>query len=167
MIPPPLAAWWNELSTRDRRVVAIGLCIVVLMLGWAFVWHPLQLRHASALERVARDRQSLAYVRGAAAVLKGERPQSVTAGADRAGRSLLALADATARSSGLEGALKRVEPVSGRNVRVTFELASFDTLVLWMEALSSDYAIRVTDFSADRGDGIGLVNARVTLEDAP
>lgn len=167
MIPAPLTAYWTSLSRRDRRVAASGLGIVTLLLGWAFVWHPIQLRHAQAVERVAHDRQSLAYVRGAAAALKGERPASATAGAERAGRSLLALADATARKDGLEGALKRVEPVSGRNVRVTFELASFDTLVLWIEGLASDYAIRVTDFSADRADGIGLVNARVTLEDAP
>jgi general secretion pathway protein M len=86
---------------------------------------------------------------------------------DRQGRSLLALADATARSAGLEGALRRVEPVGTSGVRVSFEFASFDVLIAWIEQLTREYGVEATDFSADRADGVGLVNARVTLQDAP
>ncbi|MGA9422237.1 MAG: type II secretion system protein GspM, partial [Rhodanobacteraceae bacterium] len=67
----------------------------------------------------------------------------------------------------LETALKRVEPVGARSVRVTFETAGFDALMRWLEDLSRDYGVEASDFSADRADGIGLVNARVTLEDTP
>ncbi|HJT97092.1 MAG TPA: type II secretion system protein GspM, partial [Rhodanobacteraceae bacterium] len=78
-----------------------------------------------------------------------------------------ALADATARSSGLESALRRVEPVGASGVRVSFEVANFDALIGWIETLAHDYGIEATDFSADRADGVGLVNARVTLQDVP
>ncbi len=93
-------------------------------------------------------------------------PASIRRG-DRQGRSLLALADASARAGGLEGALRRVEPVGASSVRVSFEFARFDALVGWIEGLTRDYGIEATDFSADRADGVGLVNARVTLQDAP
>lgn len=158
--------YWNEASQRDRRVLAGGALVVGLLLGWAYVWHPLRQSHAQLEQRVALDRQSLAFVRSAAATIEGQRA-APRAGAARAGRSLLALADASARDAGLESALRRVEPVNARSVRVTFELASFDAMVLWIEALARDYAVRVTDLSADRADAVGLVNARVTLEDAP
>ena len=36
----------------------------------------------------------------------------------------------------------------------------------WLEALARDYGVQVTDFSADKVEGLGLVNARVTLEDS-
>ncbi|MFI4970566.1 MAG: type II secretion system protein GspM, partial [Lysobacterales bacterium] len=87
--------------------------------------------------------------------------------ADRQGKSLLALADASARGAGLESALKRVEPVGARSVRVSFEAANFDALVQWIEGLSMSYGVEANDLSTDRADGIGLVNARVTLQDAP
>jgi general secretion pathway protein M len=161
-----IRAYWNELSPRDRRVLAIGAVVVAALLGWAFVWHPLDRKRSELEQRVALERQSLAFVRGAAATLAGERP-GAGAGAARAGRSLLALADASARDAGLEAALRRVEPVNARSVRVTLELASFDAMVLWIENLARDYAVRVSDLSADRADAVGLVNARVTLEDAP
>ncbi|MET0225520.1 MAG: type II secretion system protein GspM, partial [Dokdonella sp.] len=59
------------------------------------------------------------------------------------------------------------EPVGARSVRVSFETANFDALVGWIDELSRSYGVEASDFSAERADGIGLVNARVTLQDAP
>jgi general secretion pathway protein M len=52
-------------------------------------------------------------------------------------------------------------------VRASFEFVSFDSLIAWIEQLARDYGVQITDFSADRVDATGLVNARVTLEDVP
>ncbi len=51
-------------------------------------------------------------------------------------------------------------------MRVTFEVASFDMMVDWLSQLARDYGVRVSDFSADKVEGLGLVNARVTLEES-
>jgi general secretion pathway protein M len=85
--------------------------------------------------------------------------------ADRGGKSLLALADVSARGAGLADALKRVEPSGARSVRVSFEAANFDALIGWVEGLARDYGVEASDFSADRVEGLGLVNARVVLEE--
>ncbi len=162
-----IRAWWTGLAPREQRVVAIGAVVVALMLGWALVWHPLAAKRAELREAVDAQRRDLAYVRVAAAEVERLRAAGTRSRADRQGRSLLALADATARSHGLESALRRVEPVGTASVRVSFELASFDALIDWIEGLTRDYGIVATDFSADRADGVGLVNARVTLQDAP
>jgi general secretion pathway protein M len=37
----------------------------------------------------------------------------------------------------------------------------------WIEGMARDHGVQITDFSADRVDASGLVNARVTLEDVP
>jgi len=162
-----MRAWWSTLAVREQRMVAVGAIVVALLLGWALVWHPLALKRAELLDTVDAERRDLAYVRVAAAEVERLRAAGTHSRADRQGRSLLALADATARAGGLEGALRRVEPVSSSSVRVSFESARFDALVAWIENLTRDYGIEATDFSADRADGVGLVNARVTLEDAP
>jgi general secretion pathway protein M len=148
-------------------MLAGGGLIVALMLGWALVWHPLSLKRAELRDAVDAERRDLAYVRVEAAEVERLRAAGTHSRADRQGRSLLALADATARAGGLEGALRRVEPVGATSVRVSFEFARFDALIGWIENLTRDYGIETTDFSADRADGVGLVNARVTLEDAP
>ncbi|HEY6986214.1 MAG TPA: type II secretion system protein M [Rhodanobacteraceae bacterium] len=162
-----MRAWWNTLALREQRMLAGGGLIVALMLGWALVWHPLSLKRAELRDAVDAERRDLAYVRVEAAEVERLRAAGTHSRADRQGRSLLALADATARAGGLEGALRRVEPVGATSVRVSFEFARFDALIGWIENLTRDYGIETTDFSADRADGVGLVNARVTLEDAP
>ena len=162
-----IGPWWKGLSLREQRIVAIGAIAAAVLLGWALIWHPLAVKRSELLESVDAQRRDLAYVRVAAAEVERLRATGVRSRADRQGRSLLALADATARGAGLESALKRVEPVGATSVRVSFEFAGFDPLIAWTESLSRDYGIETTDFSADRADGVGLVNARVTLQDAP
>lgn len=159
--------WWTQLSLREQRIVAAGAVVVALMLGWALIWHPLAAKRAELRDSVDAQRRDLAYVRVAAAEVERLRAAGTHSRADRQGRSLLALADATARAGGLEGALRRVEPVGAASVRVSFEFARFDALIDWVEGLTRDYGIEATDFSADRADGVGLVNARITLQDAP
>lgn len=162
-----MAAWWQALAPNERRMLAIGGGIAALLLGWALIWHPLAAKRTQLQQNVDNQRRELAYVRVGAAEVERLRVVGTHSGGDRQGKSLLALADATARAAGLEGALKRVEPVGARSVRVSFEAANFDVLVQWIEGLSRSYGVEAGDLSADRADGIGLVNARVTLQDAP
>jgi general secretion pathway protein M len=84
----------------------------------------------------------------------------------RDNRSLLARVDASAREAGLGDVLLRVEPVSSGQVRVQFERAGFDALVRWLEDLSTRYGTRVTELSATRSEGVGLVDARLSLDEA-
>ena len=162
-----IAAWWQALAASERRMLGIGAVVAGLLLGWALLWHPLSARRAELRQDVENQRRDLAYVRLGAAEIEQQRSVGTRSRADRQGKSLLALADASARSAGLESALKRVEPAGARSVRVSFEAANFDALVQWIEGLSTNYGVEANDLSTDRADGIGLVNARVTLQDAP
>ena len=162
-----IAAWWHALVAKERRIVGIGAVLAVLLLGWALVWHPLAIKRIQLQQDVDNQRRDLAYVRLGAAEIQSQHAAGSRSLAGRQGKSLLALADASARSSGLEKALKRVEPIGERSVRVTFDDASFDAMMRWIEALSRTYGIEASDLSANRADGIGRVNARVTLQDAP
>lgn len=160
-----MRAYWGGLSERDRRMLAIGAIVVVLMLGWAFVWHPLAQERQQLNSSVEADRASLAWMRAAQAQVPSLAAHGIQAGTDRQGKSLLALADVTARGAGLANALKRVEPAGARSVRVNFEAANFDALIGWIETIARDYGVQVSDLSVDRAEGLGMVNARVTLEE--
>jgi general secretion pathway protein M len=162
-----IRGWWDRLSPRDRRVLVVGGVLAAALLGWALLWQPLRQARAELAAQVVQQRADLESMRRAAAELRALRGQGGFGHADRQGKSLLALADATARAAGLTGALKRVEPVGPTSVRVSFETASFDVLIDWLERLSRDYGVTVSDFSADRVEGLGLVDARVTLQDHP
>ena len=160
-----MRAWWMARPARERAVLGVGGALVALMLAWALVWYPIAKARATLDTRVERQRQDLAWMRQHLAAAQEAHAQGVRGHADRQGKSLLALADVSARDGGLAGALKRVEPSGGNSVRVSFEIANFDQLMAWLDALTRDYGVTVSDFSADKVEGLGLVNARVTLED--
>jgi len=156
---------WNARPPRERAVLAVGAALAALMLAWALVWYPVAKARATLGTRVEKQREDLAWMRQHLAQAQQAHAQGVRGHADRQGKSLLALADVSAREGGLAGALKRVEPSGGRSVRVSFEIANFDQLMTWLDALTREYDVTVSDFSADKVEGLGLVNARVTLED--
>ena len=161
-----IRAWWEGLQLRERRTLGVGGVLVAVMLGWALVWHPLSRARGDLAVRVARQRDDLAWMRQALGETRNLRAEGAHARADRQGKSLLALADVSARGAGLTGALKRVEPAGSDSVRVNLEIADFDALMTWLDSLARDYGVQVTDFSVDKVEGIGLVNARVTLQDS-
>jgi general secretion pathway protein M len=160
-----IGEWWQKQSERDRRVLAVGAAVVVVLLAWAFVWYPLARARAQLASRVEQERADLAWMRQTGGELQELRAKGARGKVDRQGKSLFALADVTARGAGLATALKRVEPTGPRSVRASFEAANFDALIGWVDVLARDYAVQTTDFSADRVEAIGTVNARVVLEE--
>ena len=161
-----IRAWWSALQSRERRMLGVGAVVVALLLGWALLWYPLMHARADLGKRVASQRADLAWMRQALGAANELHAQGARGRGERQGKSLLALADVSARGSGLAGALKRVEPAGGKSVRVSFEVADFDALMNWLDTLAHDYGVQATDFSADKVEGLGLVNARATLEDS-
>jgi len=160
-----MRARWDALAPREQQVLGGGAVVVALLLAWAFVWHPFALARERLAQRVTADRSALAWMRGAQGDVQGLSKNGARGSGDRQGKSLLALADVSARGAGLASAHMRVEPTGARSVRVTFEGVNFDALVSWVEALARDYGVQATDLSTDKVEGLGLVNARVTLED--
>lgn len=159
-----LTTFWNQLSVRDQRVLMLGSAMLLLIAGWLLVWEPLREARDNWRLRLSAAEADHAFMRAVAPQLQtltAQRNQAVVA---PDGRSLLARVDATARQSGVGDALLRVEPVSATQVRVSFQGASFDALVQWMEQLASAQGVRLGDFSAHRVAGVGRVDARITLE---
>ncbi len=150
---------WENLAPRDRRVLAAGAALLLLIAIWLLVWEPLREARDAARLRTVAAANDLAYLRAVTPQLRDSAAAPV-----RDGRSLLALVDATARASGVGDALLRVEPVSASQVRVYFEGAGFDALVDWLGSLQAGQGISIGDFSASRATGVGRVDARVVIE---
>jgi len=160
-----LKSWWQQRQERERQILIIAGISIVFLLLWAFGWHPLSRSRALLRQTIATQQETLATMQTESAEIQRLRAKGVRGKVERQGKSLLALADATARDTSLTTSLKRVEPISEKSVRVNFESADFDTLITWLESLSRDFGVQPTDFSAERVEGVGLVNARVTLEE--
>ena len=160
-----MSAWWSGLSERDRRMLSIGGVVVAVLLFWALWFDPLLQSRRSLADSVKQAEADLVYMQAASQRLAAMQSSGSASGFDRGGRSLLALADASAREAQLANVLKRIEPVSAGRVSVWLEAAPFDAMAGWLEQLQNRYGIRAEEVSVALAAAPGQVDARIVLVD--
>src|SRR3546814_20439925 len=117
----------SGLAGRDRRVLQVGVLLVVLMLIWSLGWQPLARARASLRAQAIAQAQALAWMRPAAKQLAASGGLAHAPSSDA--RSLLARVDAGAREAGLGGSLVSVEPQGANRVRAPLSATAFVALV--------------------------------------
>lgn len=156
--------WFLALNQRERLFVAAAAAFVIFAAVWFGVWEPLNAGHQRAAENVATWQRSLAELRP----MKGQVQASANARpAAGQNQSLVVIVDNSLRQRGLYGSLQRSQPTPGGNgIRVEFESAAFDDLMLWLGDLHRQFGLRVQSgsFSIASSESPGRVNSSVTLE---
>ncbi len=154
-----------SLEARERMFVSVAIVVIAFALIWFGAWVPLDKGHKEAAIRVDAWTQSLAELRPmrslVAAAASG---QPTVTGQDQ---SLVVIVDTSIRQRGLTTSMQRSQPTpSGTGIRVEFESAAFDDLVLWLGDLHRQYGLQVESgsFSVAAGENPGRVNSSVTLQ---
>lgn len=160
-----MKAWFESLGGREQLMVAAAAVVFALFLVYALVWSPLQTSHETLQTRVKAQRDTAAWMSQSAGQLQQLQHERGPGAQSLGGKSLLAMADSTARANGLGTSLKRVEPEGSNNVRVWLEDAAFDQVVKWLGVISSTYGIGIDSATMERVAGsVGKINARLTLQ---
>ncbi|MGH8258091.1 MAG: type II secretion system protein GspM [Steroidobacteraceae bacterium] len=152
----------QSLNERERRLVAAGAAIAVLVLLFALV--SLDRSVASAQARLAHAQQDLAWMQSVAPQLAAAGPASA---APASQRSLIVIVDASAREAGLGAALTSSEPSPQGGLRVRLDKAPFDILVGWLSRLAHQNRVHVESATIDGAGAPGLVNAAIVLSTSP
>ncbi|KPJ81140.1 MAG: hypothetical protein AMJ58_05980 [Gammaproteobacteria bacterium SG8_30] len=150
-----LRDWYASLKDSERRTVLAGSVVAVLLLLAGGIWQ-LHTSAGAAATRVEAKRADLAWMQAVAPRLQSM-PRS------QSNESLPLLVDRTARDAGLSGALSGADPAGNGGLRVRFEAASFDALVLWLARIQQDRGLVVESASVDGTEADGLVNASLVL----
>lgn len=152
----PARQWFSGLQPREQFLVSRGAvvaCVLVLVGG------VLQLHGAvvKAQANVLRKQDDLAFIISHLTELQG-----VSGAAPDLGSPLSGIVERSARDSGLADQLKANQPEGDRSLRVKFEGANFDTLVLWLATLHQEQGIQVQSATIDRA-ATGTVVATLVL----
>jgi general secretion pathway protein M len=151
-----------QLSARERLVLGVAAIVVVLLLAWAFLLEPMSARQAALQARIAAQGRTLQQLDEAEALLRaGAAPAARQA--DFGGRSMASVVEQGLRMAGLAASIRRIEPAQDGSVSVVLEQAPFDPLVGWLQDTSAATGVTVTEFSLDRAEVAGTVNARLRL----
>jgi general secretion pathway protein M len=152
--------WYENLSERDRKIVAYG-GVLVLLLILAGIIVPLDRNILMARERVTRKQGDLQFIESVAPQLASAGPASGNAAT---GESLVVLIDSSARESGLGKSLTNSQPTGDKGLRVRLDRVSFDAMVAWLARLSQQHGVRVESAEIESAGEAGLVNAGLVLK---
>ncbi len=157
--------WFDALEDREKILVLAAAVFIVVTAFWFGIWKPLDSGTEAAAIRVDTWRLSLRELDP----LKGQIQATGAAQPDQAGQAqpLVVIVDNTLRQRGLYNALQRSQPTpSGDGIRVEFESAAFDDLMLWLGDINRQYGLLVQSgsFSLASGENPGRVNSTLTLE---
>ncbi len=157
--------WWAGLSSREQRIMIIGVIAAGLTLVYLLAVEPF-VKHMQELDTSIREQtELLQWMQHSEQQINTLRADTGSPGrrVSSEGGSLLALVDQTAKRSKLGKAIKRVEPEGSQGVRLWLEQASFDSVLLWLEKIKREYGIEVSRINIEQLDSPGLVNARISL----
>jgi len=154
---------WQQLDGRQRRLIGLAGGVLLAALIYVWVWEPLAQARDAERERIAQQQALLNWLEAVAPMAQRLREDS-RASRDLGGRSLLGLADETARAAGLAGKMARIEPAGDGEVRVWLEGADFVSVMNWLEEFSRSRPVQVDQLQVDgEGGDEGQVNVRVTI----
>jgi general secretion pathway protein M len=154
--------WFLGLEKRERLFVLIGAAAVVVMVIWGLLLNPLYSASAATANRIDTKRNTLAFLRVAAAEIaaSGDAPADRP---DLSGQSLVVVVDRSARQAGLGAALTRNQPVGDDGIRVRLDDASFESVARWLATLNASAGLAIESASFDRTPAEGRVNASIVL----
>lgn len=162
-----MRAKWQQLSEREQRLVLITAGVVLLSLLYFGLWQPLQQGiEAEQLRLQARQQTLQQLQQDAARVQQLRRHQAQSNRSATRKGSLLVVIERSAQQKKLQAALQKVQPEGKDGVRVWLDNAVFDDLVEWLDLLSRQHGLQISDISIERGTEPGRVNCRVLLRAA-
>lgn len=157
-----MKAWWLGRSARERQVLGAAALLAILLLGWSWVWDPLQTSLRETRSRVIAAEAAMARMQAQAEQYRRLAAQSPAAVSAAPG-SLLVRVDGSLTEAGIGSSVLRVDPLESGSVRVQFQGVDFDALMRWLEALAARDGLRVTEFGAQRVSA-ARVDARLVLQ---
>lgn len=147
--------WLDQRSERERTLLALAVAAFLLWLGVAAVWQPL-LRHKADLETKRHFYATGLVTLEATAVFPGNQPA-----AESDSRPVpVILTDSAAV---FQVVIRRLE-ADGNGARIVLEEATFEQVILWLEALQRDHGLRVRDLEMTRRPAPGMVSVSLALE---
>ena len=150
-----LQDWIAQRTARERVLLGVGFLFALLWFGIAVVWQPLRLHRAHLEATIARYDGGLAALQNPAFSVAD--PQAPAAD----NRPVPVIVTDTAAVFQL--VIRRLEP-EDTGARVVLEEATFEQVILWLEALERDHGLRVRDLEMARRPAPGIVSVSLGLE---
>ena len=158
-----LIQFWRARAPRERLVLGGGTALLLLALGYAYGWLPMQRDAAQMRKELPQLRVQARQLQQDAAEVARLRAQPAVA---RAVSSLTAAVEQRAVAGGLREHFESITAQDPRHVRVVLPQVALDEWVVWLGNLQANDGIRVESTRIEASDTAGVVKVEAVLAGA-
>jgi general secretion pathway protein M len=154
---------WRARAPRERLMLGGGGTLLLLALGYAYGWLPMQRDAAQIRKEMPKLRVQARQLQLDAAEAARLRAQPVVA---RTLDSLASVVEERAVSGGLRERIESITVQDARHVRVVLPQVAFDEWIAWLGKLQTNDGVRVESARIEAGDTAGVVKVEAILAGA-
>ena len=154
-----LGRWYYGREAYEQRVITLIVCVMAILLLWAYVWKPVADWRDEAQNRQNVAQQTLDWLNAnRQAVQASARTRNAQ---NQGARALIPIINRTAKAHDL--ALNSLTPDSNGVVGVMLRAQSFNEILAWIAQLEENNGVYVQRASFDEQGAPGYVNAQIRL----
>lgn len=128
--------FWQQRSPQEQRTLSLAAAALLLMLGYQFLWSPIQQAAHSAQARLQETQALAAFTAQARQTLTGARPASVTANPAQISGAPLVWLGQQAKTAGIADTLKD-QQITADGIQLRFDGVNFDAFIRWLGTVNA------------------------------
>ena len=149
-----MKAWWQQLNSREQRLVAIMGLVCIIFVFYSAIWQPLNTSLVEAKGKFVRQQQLLTWVEENTALYQQAKRSG---GKSKLSGSISSVANRSAKTYKLT--ITRMQP-QGDDLQVWIDSTPFTQLLFWLEHLANNEGLQVKSIDLTKGDSKGEVKVR-------
>ena len=149
-----MKAWWQQLNTREQRLVSIMATLVMIFILYSTVWQPLNDSLLDANKKLVRQQALLTWVTENTS--RYQQAKSNTRVSKSKG-SLSSIVNKSANAYKLT--ITRMQP-QGDDLQVWIDSVPFTQLLFWLGHLANQEGLQVEGIDLTHADRTGEVRVR-------
>lgn len=153
-------AWWQSLSTREKRLTAVAIGLLALLLVWLLVVKPLIKRQQLFQQDLANAKTINQTLHSQRANILQARGKSTTP----ANSNLYSVVASTLKQYQLDGEGTSSEEKEQNNVLIKLNGKPFDTLMRFLDQMEREHAALTSSITIKATGKAGLVDAEIVLQ---
>ncbi|OGT45518.1 MAG: hypothetical protein A3E83_05590 [Gammaproteobacteria bacterium RIFCSPHIGHO2_12_FULL_41_20] len=155
--------WWQQLELREKKILASGGAILVILLIYLLVWSPLTNKVATLRQAISKNQRLLAWMQQADKQMQGLSGKSTAVQFATTPAALLGSLQSSIQKAGLAHQLTQIKEGGDETILLQFKAVDFDTLINWLVQAQHQQGFKVSHMSVVKTAVSGVVNVDITL----
>lgn len=156
---------WNELTTRERKLLLIGGITITIGLFYISILNPLLNTLPHLRQEIQKQKELIQWMQPIVQRIQQLQTNGIALeNINVNNQSLLVMLEQSIQTEQIDKYIKQLRQTTENQITIEFNTIPFDQLITWLEKIWSSYSIGVYQLTIIPDKTPGLVQAQIILQ---